>query len=124
MDDRVPGFRGTTTGPTRRGADIHADPGARPPLFGATRGLNVTVGISDGMMHVVAEIPGMNASDIAVSVAKDCLTLRGVHCMFGAFSQAVQLPEMARGDHKRIAAERAQLRIDLPLETEDGEAVR
>jgi HSP20 family molecular chaperone IbpA len=58
----------------------------------------------------------MDAGDIEVSVGRDTLTLRGVHCRFGAFERVVRLPDRVQGDARRIAVERSQLTIDLVLD--------
>jgi len=114
MEDRVPGAHGMSVGIQRRGAEIPARPAEGEALFGAAPGMTVRVGMGEGVIHIVAELPGMNAGDITVSVTEDSLTLRGVHCRFGPFDQVIRLPETVGGDPPRIAADRTQLRIDLP----------
>jgi HSP20 family molecular chaperone IbpA len=91
---------------------------ASPQHGGNAAAPALTVAIHQGVVHVEADLPGMNLQDIRVSVAEGTLTVRGLHCMYGVIERVVNLPRHVRAEAMRVRRERNQLEIDLPVETE------
>jgi len=116
LEDRAPAVSTVHLDATRRRGEIPAEPRVPPALFGAAAGPAVSIAVREGVMHVEADVPGMDAGDVAVTVDRDSLTLRGVHCRFGVFEYVLQLPAAVQATARRIAVQRSQLKIDLPLE--------
>lgn len=82
---------------------------------------------------VKAELPGMDAKDIDISLANDVLTIRGekkqeeeekdenyhrVERSYGAFSRSVRLPRDVRSDKIKASHKNGVLRITLPKSEE------
>ena len=99
----------------------------RFPFARAFPTLDVTE--TEDAVLVKAEIPGLEAKDIEVTLSGDVLTLRGekkeekeeneknVHhreVRYGAFSRSIQLPAGVEGDKVSAECKKGVLRITLP----------
>jgi HSP20 family protein len=120
---------------TRRfGVGLDWDPGFSAPAMPT---MNVTE--KDGVVHVEADLPGLEAKDIDVSVTDDLLTLKGERkeekeekgtntfrreCRYGAFKRTVQLPARVQAEKVRAAFTKGVLKIDLPVAPEDKRRVQ
>jgi HSP20 family protein len=85
---------------------------------------------------VRAEVPGLEAKDIDISLADDVLTIKGkreqemeekdenyhrVERSYGSFSRSVRLPREVRSDQIKAAYKNGVLKITLPKSQEAKE---
>lgn len=97
--------------------------------------INVTE--KDNVVTVEAEVPGMEEKDLDVSLSGNVLTLRGERkaehqeegersyrreIAYGAFQRSIPLPRRVQADKVQATFRKGLLRIELPLEHEEGEA--
>lgn len=83
----------------------------------------------DGMIVMTAELPGLEAKDVEISVADNVLTLHGERKSereekdenrylsertYGAFSRSIELPEEVNADDVKAEMANGVLRITLP----------
>jgi HSP20 family molecular chaperone IbpA len=107
--------------PRQESGDFHLAGGAadselhRTPPFRLGAAPAVTLSVSHGIIHVEADLPGLDTSGIVVSVCGDMLVLKGCDCRYGAFQRAVRLPVGGSADHLQISLRKSGLAIDLPV---------
>lgn len=91
----------------------------------------VDVHVDEKVVHVKAEIPGLDEKDINVTLEKNMLTISGekkeerkeedkernyYYCerSFGSFSRTIELPEGIKGDAVKANYKNGVLEIELP----------
>jgi HSP20 family protein len=102
------------------------------PYFGESPGAfspHVDINENDREIKVTAELPGMDNSDIDVSVNKDSLTIKGekkeekedkgkdyyhVERSFGSFSRTIPLPEEVETEKAEAHFKKGVLKIKIP----------
>ncbi len=90
----------------------------------------VNVTEKDNVVHVEAEVPGMEEKDLDVSLSDNMLTLKGERrteaedsgeryyrreISYGAFHRSVPLPGRVQEDSVKATFSKGVLRIELPL---------
>jgi HSP20 family protein len=96
---------------------------------------DVDVSETDGHIKVKAELPGLEATDIDVSLSGDVLTIKGEkkgeeekegedyhyrERYEGAFQRAIRLPSMVNEDKIEASFKNGVLSIDMPKSEEAG----
>jgi len=104
------------------------------PMFGSALAPALSVSEKDNVIHVEADLPGLDAKDIDVTVDGDLLTLKGERReeqeekgrytyrrerRFGAFERTVRLPARVQADKVSAAFHKGVLTIDMPVVPED-----
>lgn len=94
---------------------------------------SVDVSETKDALLVKAEVPGMDAKDIDISIVGDTLTIKGekkqqveekdenyhrVECRYGAFSRSIRLPATVDADKVQAKYEKGILSIQLPKKEE------
>jgi HSP20 family protein len=98
----------------------------------------VNITEKDGVLHVDADLPGMDVKDIDVSVVDDMLTLKGERrseheetgkntyrreSRYGLCERTVRLPVRVRADKVTATFSKGVLHIALPVLPEDQQRV-
>jgi len=109
------------------------------PSFGSTMAPALNVTEKDNVIHVEADLPGLDAKDIDVSVEDDMLTLKGERTeekteegtntyrrerRYGAFQRTVRLPARVQADQVNASFKRGVLTIDMPVVPGDAKRVK
>jgi HSP20 family protein len=109
------------------------------PLFGPANVPAIDVTAKDPVIHVEADLPGLEPKDIDVSVVDDLLTLKGERkkeqeektrntyrreSRYGAFERSIRLPARVQADRVSASFKQGVLKIDLPVLAEDSDRVK
>jgi len=102
-------------------------------------GPRVNVAEKDGVIHVEAEVPGLESKDLDVSVTDNILTLKGEHreekedkgketirkeFSYNSFQRSIALPARVQADKAEASFDKGILRLKLPVAQEDRERVK
>ncbi len=102
-------------------------------------GPRVNVSEKDGVIHVEAEIPGMESKDLEVSMTDNVLTLKGEHkeekeekgkdvhrkeFSYGSFQRSIPLPARVQAEKAESVFEKGILKLTLPVVQEERERIK
>lgn len=109
------------------------------PMFGSALVPAVNLSEKDNVIHVEADLPGLESKDIDISIVDDVLTLKGERkeeqekkgwntyrreCRYGAFERVIRLPARVQAEQANATFKKGVLKIDLPVAPEDRNRVR
>ena len=128
MFELIPRFRSIATRPERDIFDWAFDGFDLPDIFRSEKALTPAFDISEtaNEIHVKAELPGMDAKEIDITVTGDLLTIKGEkkeekgqnfhrrERRYGSFSRSFRLPVEVKADSIDAGYKDGVLTVTLP----------